>query len=262
MTKQRLSSVANSLRLLKSFSGGQNELGITTLAGRLGLAKSTVHRLAATLTGAGFLEQNADTGKYRLGLALFELGALVRRRMDVANEARPQLRELLEKTGETVQLGIIDQSSVLYVFEMESRRAIRMAAAVGARAPLHGTAVGKVLLAFQSPEYVKELVDRGLTQLTDNTITKRDAFLAALKEVRARDCAIDDEESEIGVRAIAAPVRNQRGAVIAALGVAAPVQRMTKKVMQNWMPTVVAAASAVSQRLGYLPAQAEVLEHA
>ncbi|HWI38896.1 MAG TPA: IclR family transcriptional regulator [Burkholderiales bacterium] len=262
MTKQRLSSVANSLRLLKSFSGGQNELGITTLASRLGLAKSTVHRLAATLTGAGFLEQNADTGKYRLGLALFELGALVRRRMDVANEARPQLRELLEKTGETVQLGIIDQSSVLYVYEMESRRAIRMAAAVGARAPLHCTAVGKVLLAYQSPEYVKELVERGLAPLTDNTITKRDAFLAMLKEVRARECAIDDEESEIGLRAIAAPVRNQRGAVIAALGVAAPVQRMTKKVMQNCVPTVVATASAVSQRLGYLPAHAEALEHA
>jgi len=262
MTKQRLSSVANSLRLLKSFSGGQNELGITTLASRLGLAKSTVHRLAATLTAAGFLEQNAETGKYRLGLALFELGALVRRRMDVANEARPQLRELLEKTGETVQLGIIDQSSVLYVYEMESRRAIRMAAAVGARAPLHCTAVGKVLLAFQSPEYVKELAERGLAPLTDNTVTKRDAFLAMLKEVRGRDCAIDDEESEIGLRAIAAPVRNQRGAVIAALGVAAPVQRMTKKVMQNWVPTVVAAANAVSQRLGYRPAQAETLEHA
>jgi len=262
MTKQRLSSVANSLRLLKSFSGGQNELGITPLASRLGLAKSTVHRLAATLTGAGFLEQNVDTGKYRLGLALFELGALVRRRMDVANEARPQLRELLEKTGETVQLGIIDQSSVLYVYEMESRRAIRMTAAVGARAPLHCTAVGKVLLAFQTPEDVKELADRGLTQLTDKTVTKRDALLAMLKEVRARDCAIDDEESEIGLRAIAAPVRNQRGAVIAALGVAAPVQRMTKKVMQNCVPIVVATASAVSQRLGYLPAHAETLEHA
>jgi len=262
--RARLSSVANSLRLLTSFSGEQNELGITTLATRLGLAKSTVHRLAATLTGAGFLEQNADTGKYRLGLALFELGALVRRRMDVANEARPQLRELLEKTGETVQLGIVDQASVLYVYEMESRRAIRMAAAVGARAPLHCTAVGKVLLAFQSPDYVKELADRGLTRYTDHTITKREDLLALLKDVRARDCAIDDEESEIGLRAIAAPVRNQRGAVIAALGVAAPVQRMTKKVMQNSIPVVVATANAVSQRLGYMPAHAaaEALEHA
>src|SRR5918996_1002539 len=159
--KARLSSVANSIRLLTSFSGGGNELGITTLATRLRLAKSTVHRLATTLTSAGFLEQNADTGKYRLGVALFELGALVRRRMDVANEARPKLRELLEKTGETVQLGIVDHYSVLYVYEMESPRAIRMAAAVGGRAPLHCTAVGKVLLAFQPADYVKDVIERG-----------------------------------------------------------------------------------------------------
>jgi IclR family KDG regulon transcriptional repressor len=249
--KARLSSVANSIRLLTSFSGDENELGITTLAGRLRLAKSTVHRLAATLTSAGFLEQNAETGRYRLGVALFELGALVRRRMDVANEARPKLRELLEKTGETVQLGIVDHFSVLYVYEMESPRAIRMAAAVGGRAPLHCTAVGKVLLAFQAPEYVREVVQQGLTAYTPRTVTKRDALLAMLDEVREREHAVDDEESESGLRAIAAPVRNHTGSVIAAVGVAAPVQRMSKKQMQTCVPGVIATAAAVSQRLGY-----------
>src|SRR5205823_643129 len=192
--KARLSSVANAIRLLTSFSGEEDELGITTLAGRLRLAKSTVHRLAATLTGAGFLEQNGETGKYRLGVALFELGALVRRRMDVANEARPKLRELLEKTGETVQLGIVDHFSVLYVYEMESRRAIRMAAAVGGRAPLHCTAVGKVLLAHQPGDYVKEAIGRGLTAYTPKTITKREAVLAMLDEVRLRSHANDGEK--------------------------------------------------------------------
>lgn len=250
--KARLSSVANSIRLLTSFSGEEEELGITTLAGRLRLAKSTVHRLAATLTSAGFLEQNAETGKYRLGVALFELGALVRRRMDVANEARPKLRELLEKTGETVQLGIVDHYSVLYVYEMESPRAIRMAAAVGGRAPLHCTAVGKVLLAFQAPDFVKAVIERGLTGYTSKTATRREAVLAMLDEVRSREHAVDDEESESGLRAIAAPVRNHAGAVIAALGVAAPVQRMSKKVMQACVPSVMDTANAVSARLGYL----------
>jgi IclR family transcriptional regulator, KDG regulon repressor len=253
--KARLSSVANSIRLLTSFSGEEDELGITTLAGRLRLAKSTVHRLAATLTSAGFLEQNAETGKYRLGVTLFELGALVRRRMDVANEARPKLRELLEKTGETVQLGIVDHYSVLYVYEMESPRAIRMAAAVGGRAPLHCTAVGKVLLAFQPPDYVKDALARELTVYTPKTVIKRDALLEMLDEVRQREHAIDDEESEGGLRAIAAPVRNHTGAVIAALGVAAPVQRMSKKVMQGCVPSVIETASAVSVRLGYVPAR-------
>lgn len=253
--KARLSSVANSIRLLTSFSGDEDEIAITTLAQRLGLAKSTVHRLASTLTSAGFLEQNRDTGRYRLGVALFELGALVRRRMDVANEARPHLRELLEKTGETVQLGIVDHYSVLYVYEMESRRAIRMAAAVGARAPLHCTAVGKVLLAFQPADYIHETLERGLTAFTDNTIVRREAVLELLEEVRSRDYAVDDEESEIGLRAIAAPVRNQNGLVIAALGVAAPVQRMNKKGMQTTVPSVIAIAQAVSTRLGYQPAR-------
>jgi IclR family transcriptional regulator, KDG regulon repressor len=253
--KARLSSVANSIRLLTSFSGEEDELGITTLAGRLRLAKSTVHRLAATLTSAGFLEQNGDTGKDRLGVALFELGALVRRRMDVANEARPKLRELLEKTGETVQLGIVDHYSVLYVYEMESPRAIRMAAAVGGRAPLHCTAVGKVLLAFQPQEYVKQVIDSGLTPYTAKTLTKRDAVIGMLDEVRLREHAIDDEESESGLRAIAAPVRNHTGAVIAALGVAAPVQRMSKKVMHTCVPSVIGTANAISTRLGYVPSR-------
>ncbi len=251
--KARLSSVANSIRLLGSFSGEEDELGITTLATRLRLAKSTVHRLATTLTSSRFLEQNSETGKYRLGLALFELGALVRRRMDVANEARPKLRELLEKTGETVQLGIVDHFSVLYVYEMESRRAIRMAAAVGARAPLHCTAVGKVLLASQPQDYVKQVLDLGLTSYTPKTITRREGVLAMLAEVSARDYATDDEESEIGLRAIASPVRNHTGAVIAAVGMAAPVQRMNKKAMQTCVPDVLATAKAISARLGYVP---------
>src|SRR5258708_15165636 len=191
--RARLWSVANSIRLLTSFSGEENELGITTLATRLRLAKSTVHRLATTLTGAGFLEQNDETGKYRLGVALFELGALVRRRMDVANEARPKLRELLEKTGETVQLGIVDHYNLLYVYEMESRHAIRMAAAVGGRPPLPCTAVGKVLLAHQPAEHVKQVIAHGLKANTPKTVTRRDAVLAMLTEGAQRQHAIDDE---------------------------------------------------------------------
>jgi IclR family KDG regulon transcriptional repressor len=258
--KARLSSVANSIRLLTSFNGGEDELAITTLAQRLGLAKSTVHRLASTLASAGFLEQNSQTGRYRLGVALFELGALVRRRMDVANEARPHLRELLEKTGETVQLGIVDHYSVLYVYEMESRRAIRMAAAVGARGPLHCTAIGKVLLAFQPADFIRETIERGLTRFTHKTVTRGEAVLELLEEVRDRDHAIDDEESEAGLRAVAAPVRNHNGMVIAALGVAAPVQRMNKKVMQTTVPTVMAIAQAVSARLGCPPARKKLVE--
>jgi len=116
---------------------------------------------------------------------------------------------------------------------------------------LHCTAVGKVLLAFQPAEYAKQIAGNGLKGYTPKTITRRDELLGMLEEVASREYAIDDEESEPGLRAIAAPVRNHTGAVIAALGVAAPVQRMTKKVMQDCVPDVIATAAAVSARLGY-----------
>ena len=140
--RTRLSSVANSLRLIRAFSEDHYEIGISDLAKRLGLAKSTVHRLASTLLDQGMLEQNAGDGKYRLGLALFELGTLVRRKMDFTTEARPFLRTLLEKTGETVHLGILDHDSVLYVISLESKPALRMGSKVGTRVPVRATAVG------------------------------------------------------------------------------------------------------------------------
>src|SRR5882757_6361304 len=124
--KGRLSSVATSVRLLKAFSEEQVEIGISDLAKRLGVAKSTVHRLAVTLVADGRLEQNPDTGKYRLGLSLFRLGSLVRRRMNVSNEARPLLRELREKVNETVHLAVLDGAEIMYVFNLESTQAIRM----------------------------------------------------------------------------------------------------------------------------------------
>src|SRR6266849_2072493 len=113
--RMRLSSVANAIRLTKAFSEQEFEMGISALATRLGLAKSTVHRLATTLVEYDILEQNRETGKYRLGLALFELGTLVRRKMDTASESRGPIQAHVESTGEAVQLAVLDHLSVLYI---------------------------------------------------------------------------------------------------------------------------------------------------
>jgi len=249
----RLSSVANSIRLTKAFTENESEMGISALATRLGLAKSTVHRLATTLVEYHFLEQNRENGKYRLGLALFELGTLVRRKMDTASQSRAQMYSLMEVTGETVQLAVLDHNSVLYIRVLESRQAVRMSTIVGARAPAHCTGVGKVLLAHQSAEAARAIIDAGLKRYTPNTITDPEALLEELGSIRARGCAIDDEEIEVGLRCIAAPIRDHTGQVIAAISVAAPVQRMSKKNVQTTVPTVTAAAEAISRRLGYMP---------
>jgi IclR family transcriptional regulator, KDG regulon repressor len=258
--RMRLSSVANAIRLTKAFSEHEFEMGISALATRLGLAKSTVHRLATTLVEYDILEQNRETGKYRPGLALFELGTLVRRKMDTASESRAQMYELVQATGETVQLAVLDHLSVLYIRILESRQAVRMSSIAGSRAPAHCTSVGKVLLAYQPAELVKQVIANGLARYTGNTITSPDALLEELASVRSRGYAIDDEEIEVGLRCIAAPVRNHSGSVIAAISVAAPVQRMSKKNLQTTVPTVTAAADSISRRLGFLPALAHMAE--
>ena len=249
--KGRLSSVATSVRLLKAFSEEQVEIGISDLAKRLGVAKSTVHRLAVTLVADGMLEQNPDTGKYRLGMALFRLGSLVRRRMTMSNEARPLLRDLREKVNETVHLAVLDGSEIMYVFNLESTQAIRMRSDVGVRKPAYCTAEGQAILAFQPPDVVERVVGDGLAARTPQTITDPNKLRKVLDGVRARGCAIEDEESELGMRCIAAPLRNDAGEVVAAIGLAGPVSRLSKKALATFIPHVIETAAAISGRLGY-----------
>lgn len=254
--KTRLSSVANAIRLIKVFSDDEYEIGISDLGKRLKLPKSTVHRLASTLIDGGMLEQSEENGKYRLGLVVFELGSLVRRKMDFSSEAKPFLMALREKTGETVHLAILDQSSIVYINSLESKQAIRMTLEVGMRKPAHSTAAGKVMLAFQPADALARVIADGLNGHTPNTIVDPEMFRQELAQIRTRGYAIADEENELGVRSLAAPVRDHFGNVIAATSIAGPAQRLTKKVLASFAPDVVSAADAISARLGYHPLRA------
>src|SRR5215467_4133882 len=249
--RRRLSSVATAIELLKAFSEDEVEIGISTLAKRLGVAKSTAHRLASTLVSENLLEQDRASGKYRLGLALFRLGTLVRRRMNVSEVARPHLFSLREKTDETVHLAILDGSDIMYVYFLESRQAVRMRSDLGLRKPAYCTAEGQAILAFSPPEMVEAVLGAGLVARTPQTITAPDKLLKALDGVRTRGCAIEDEESEVGVRCVAAPVRDDAGDVVAAVGVAGPVSRLSKKALGAFMPHVIATAEAISTSLGH-----------
>lgn len=252
----RLSSVTNATRLVKAFSDNEYEIGISNLARRLALGKSTVHRLASTLVDAEFLERNPETGAYRLGLALFELGMLVRRKLNVVSEARPYLRALMERTGESVHLTVLDHASVLYVNNIASPRAIRMQSNLGARVPAHCCSEGKVLLAHRPADAVEPLIVAGLAARTPKTIVKPQRLREELALVRGRGYALDDEEQEIGLRSAAAPIRDHRGEVVAAISIAGPVQRVNKKTLQRYAGEAVATARAISQRLGWQPGDA------
>jgi DNA-binding IclR family transcriptional regulator len=252
-SERRLSSVAKAIELLKAFSEDEVEFGISALAKRLGVAKSTAHRLAATLVGEGLLEQDRASGKYRLGIALFRLGTLVRRRMNVSEVARPFLFSLREKTNETVHLAILDGMDIMYVYFLESTQAIRMRSDLGLRKPAHCTAEGQAILAFRPPEVVQAVIRAGLHARTPQTVTDPDRFVKALDTARQKGCAVEDEESEMGMRCIAAPVRNDAGEVVAAVGVAGPVSRLSKKALTGFMPHVIATAEDISARLGHRP---------
>ena len=251
VTSGRLSSVTSALRVLKVFSDGESELGISGIAQRLQLAKSTVHRLAVTLASEGFLEQNAQNGRYRLGLSLFSLGALVRQRMDVSNQAHSLLAALRDKTQETVHLAILNETSIIYLHNLESAQAIGTRSYIGTRKPAFCTSEGRVLLAFNPPEMVAAVLREDLVQRTPKTITNPKLLRQLLEEVRHSGYAIDDEESEDGMRSVAAPIRDISGKAIAAIGLAGPIQRLTKKEVRRLVPDVLAAALAVSERMGY-----------
>lgn len=249
--KKRLSSVATAVALLKAFSEDEVEIGVSNLAKRLGVAKSTVHRLAMTLVSEGMLEQNPENERYRLGIALFRLGALVRRRMDVSAEARPHLFQLRENTGETVHLALLDGTEIMYIYNLESHHAIRMRSDIGVRKPAYCTAEGLAMLAFQPDAFVESIISRGLKERTPKTNTNPKKLWKMLEQVHKNGYAIEDEQSEVGMRSIAAPIRNSTGQVVAAVGVAGPIQRMSEQTLADFAPKVLQTADTISVRIGY-----------
>lgn len=248
---QRLSSVATAVRLLKTFSEGEAEIGVTTLSKRLGVAKSTVYRLASTLVAEGMLEQNRENDKYRLGLALFGLGALVRQRMNVSTEARPHIFALREATNETVHLAVQEGAQIIYVYDLESTQAIRQRANLGERKPAFCSAEGRAMLAFGPPEQVEAIIAAGLVPRTRFTEVDPDRLRLALEDVRRKGYALEDEQCELGMRSLAAPIRDSEGRIVAAVGIAGPLQRLGDEVLTGFAPLVVNTANVISARLGF-----------
>lgn len=247
----RLSSVVAAVRVLKCFSEMEPEIGISSLAKRLGLAKSTVHRLSVTLTSEGLLEQNPETGRYRLGINLFVMGALVRRRLDVSNMAQPFLTVLRERTGETIHLAVLNETNIMYLYNLESREAIRMRSYIGTLKPAFCTCEGRAIVAFGSNELINRVLLSNLTPRTPGTQVDPAKLLKIFAEVRKSGYAIDDEESEQGMRGIAAPLRDITGQVVASIGIGGPSQRLTLRKLRGLTPVLLSTAEAISTQLGY-----------
>jgi DNA-binding IclR family transcriptional regulator len=251
------------LAALAILADRSSECGLAELCVALRLHKSTVHRLMMVLEQHRLVVKNPETGRYRLGLKLFELGTRAIDGLDLRGRARPYLNRLQDAFGETVFFCILDEGQVFYVEKVESQRSVRTACTVGSRAPAYCTAVGKAMLAELPDAEVNGIIrSSGLKEITANTITTAAELRAELKTVRSRGYAIDDEEKEEGLRCVGAAVRGHSRKLVAAMSVSGPAFRMTKERIPEIAEGLMQAAGDLSAELGYQGMPIEAMRRA
>lgn len=242
--------------ILEMVGQAPHGMSIRDLSAGLNLPKGTIHRILSSLSYFGYIRQDPETKLYFLGLKLMDLNAQLGNQLDFRKVAEPILRDLAEKTKQTVHLVILDRDEVVYVDKIETQQpagGLRMASRVGSRNPIHSSAVGKILLSYFPEEAWDEFLQRkGLPRRTPNTLTDPEGFRDHLKTVRRQGYAVDDEENEQGIRCVGAPIFDGRGRPVAAISVSGSVFQVTKKAVHDLMKgEVMAAAAEISQRLGF-----------
>jgi DNA-binding IclR family transcriptional regulator len=245
-------SVERAFELLDRIAAaGSDGLTLAQLAAGVPTAKSTTHRYVATLLELGVVRRDSAS-RLHLGLRLVELAGALLEGDNLRSAAEPVLHELMARTGETVHLGVPAEGHVVYIAKVESPQSLRLVSRIGARIPLHCSAMGKALLAQLEPDALASALDRPRDVRTMHTLTSADALLAELDKVRIAGVAIDDEENELGVRCIGTVVHgNGNGtAPVGAISVSAPATRMTHERCAEVTPAVLAAAEEIARRLG------------
>jgi DNA-binding IclR family transcriptional regulator len=231
------------------------EIGVTDLAAELAVHKSTAFRLVTALERRQLVEQVADRGKYRLGLGILRLAAATTGRLDVTRESREVCERLATELGETVNVAILDDGAAVNVVQEFGRASVSTRNWIGRRTPLHATSSGKVLLAFADENLRKGVLGAPLERFTEATVIDPQALRAELDAAVARGWAGTSEELEVGLTAIAAPIRDGGDRVVAAVSVSGPSYRFAAAALPDVAPRVVAGAAEISARLGYHPAK-------
>jgi IclR family acetate operon transcriptional repressor len=243
-------SVARAVRALELIAE-QGELGVTDLGRGLGVHKATASRLAATLAGGGLIERDPVTDRYRLGFGLIRLVGAAMAGIDLVRTAHPVLEELAERTHETVNIGVPSGDGVVYIDQVSSAHLVASTNWVGRRTALHASSSGKVLLAHLPEAERQQLLARPLEALTARTVTDPARLRRQLEEIRVRGYATIQDELEEGLNAVAAPVRQLNGEVVAAVSVSGPSFRVRAVDLARLGRLTIDAAGAVSRRLGY-----------
>lgn len=245
-------TVERALDILLCFSKETPELTMTQIAERVGIHKSTVHRLLATLEIKRFLERDLLTGLYHPGIRLFQLAYLTLEHNDLRRLAAPFLRNLSGQYRENVNLSILDDTDVVYLEVIESPQRVKLAATSGQRLPAFCTASGKAIFAFMDREIVQRILNKGMPEYTRHTIQGLDAYLQDIRQARELGFAMSEQEFEDGINAVAAPILDNNGQPIASISVAGPSFRLSRERMIEIGPVIQSTASDIAARIGML----------
>ena len=244
-----LGSLRKGLEVLDCFARRES-WSLAELCTQLGQNKTTVFRMLKTLEEFGYLTKDAATGRYALGLRLLSLGGAAVRQETLRWQALAPLQDLAQKTGETVHVGVLHGAEAVCVQAVEGTRLVRMHAFVGKRTPAHASALGKTMLAWRAEAEVRALLEgRVLQSFTPNTITDVDSLVANLHATHARGYALDEEEIELGLRCIGAPIFDRAGRASAALAVSVPATRMDAARIAELVPMLRSTADSIARML-------------
>ena len=237
--------------------GDSGQTGISELSQRLGMSKTTVHRVMQTLKALGYVTQEVETERYRLTIRLFELGAKALESVDLVREADVEMRRIAQATREAIHLGAFDEDSIIYIHKIDADYGLRMQSRIGRRNPLHSTAIGKVLLAWMDPADAHEVLSHvEFRKSTSKTLSSAEAVLSILPHVREQGYGEDNEEQEVGLRCLAVPVFDRFGRVIAGLSISFPTMRCGADTKSHYVALLQRSGLAISTRLGYRDATA------
>ena len=229
--------------ILDAFDAENCTVSLADLARRTGLAKSTLHRLTATLVESGMLER--ENGRFQLGLRMFELGQLVPRQRALRDAALPFMEDLFEITHETIHLGVRDGLDILYVDKIQGHRTVSSPSRVAGRMPLYCTAIGKAVLAFSPPSLLEQVIETGLARWTRYTMTSPDLLRQSVAEVAQRGVAFDFEESCLGLTCAAAPIIGSDLRLVGALSISGATSRVHPEQIASAVKTATLSLSRV-----------------
>jgi len=247
-----IQSVDRALQILDLFDDQNKEIKITDISARTGLNKSTLHALLKTLQARGYIDQNEDNGRYRLGMKLVERGNFVISSIDIRTVCNRFLVDLSAQTGQTTHLGILDGGHGVYIDKVEGQAAIITYSRIGRRLPLHCTAMGKVLVAYQDEKTRKRILQGySFDAMTSRSITSEQAFEEELTKILEQGYAIDDQEHVKGVRCTAVPIFDHKGKITAAISLSTLTSIVNNRDFERYIGLLNSISGEISAQIGH-----------